>query len=65
MNSGFPNISNAAANNPISIMGTVILVIGVVLLVTGVFLAVALKGKQQHEGQEVTDDIPLTLFFVV
>lgn len=45
MNSGFPNISNAAANNPISIMGTVIMVLGVVLLVAGVVLAVALKKR--------------------
>ncbi|PKM72855.1 MAG: hypothetical protein CVU91_07455 [Firmicutes bacterium HGW-Firmicutes-16] len=45
-------ISNAASgfatNNPVSIMGTVIIVIGIVMIITGVVLAVVLKkrGKQ-------------------
>jgi transcriptional regulator with XRE-family HTH domain len=37
------NFSNMAANNPVSIMGTVIMVIGIAVLVAGIILAVILK----------------------
>ncbi|HRX58591.1 MAG TPA: helix-turn-helix transcriptional regulator [Eubacteriales bacterium] len=40
--------SGFAANNPVSIMGTVILVIGLVMIVAGIILAVVLK-KQQRQ----------------
>jgi len=41
-------VSDFAANNPVSIMGTVILVIGLVMIAAGIILAVVLK-KQQRQ----------------
>jgi len=45
MNSMF---SNAAANDPVSIMGTVIMVIGIVMLISGIILAVILKKRSKE-----------------
>ena len=39
MNSSF---SNMAANNPVSILGTIIMITGIILLITGTILAVAM-----------------------
>jgi len=41
-------VSNFATNNPVSIMGTVIMVIGIIMIIAGVVLAAVLKkrGKQ-------------------
>lgn len=38
-------VSGLAANNPVSIMGAVIMVIGIILIITGVALAVILKNR--------------------
>lgn len=45
MNSIF---SDFAANNPVSIMGTVIMVLGIVMLITGIILAVILKNHSKE-----------------
>lgn len=40
-----PEMRSAISNNPVSVMGTVIMVVGAVLLVAGIILAVILKRK--------------------
>lgn len=40
-----PGFGNMAANNPVSIMGTVIMVIGAVMAVAGIVLAIILKRR--------------------
>ena len=40
--------SNMAANNPVSIMGTVIMVLGIVMLISGIILAAVLKKRSQE-----------------
>lgn len=41
--------SNMEANNPISIMGMVIMIVGIIILIAGIILAVVLKkrGKER------------------
>jgi transcriptional regulator with XRE-family HTH domain len=39
--------SNMAANNPVSIMGTVIMVVGIIMLIAGIILAVILKKRSK------------------
>ena len=34
-----------AANNPVSIMGTVVLVLGIIMIIAGVILAIVLKRR--------------------
>lgn len=43
------SVSGMAANNPVSIMGGIVLVLGIVLIIVGVVLAVVLK-KKSAEG---------------
>ncbi len=40
--------SNMATNNPVSIMGTVIMVVGIIMLITGIILAVVLKKRSKE-----------------
>ena len=40
--------SNFASNNPVSIMGTVIMIIGIVMIISGVVLAVLLKRRNKQ-----------------
>ena len=40
-----PGFGNMAANNPVSVMGTVIMVIGAVMAVAGIVLAIILKRR--------------------
>lgn len=40
--------SNMAANNPVSIMGTVIMALGIVMLISGIILAAVLKKRSQE-----------------
>ncbi|WP_294852401.1 helix-turn-helix domain-containing protein [uncultured Oscillibacter sp.] len=45
MNSTF---SNMATNNPVSIMGTVIMVVGIIMLISGIIIAVVLKKRSKE-----------------
>lgn len=38
-------VQNLVANNPVTIMGTVIMVFGILLMITGIILAIALKNR--------------------
>ncbi len=40
--------SSFAANNPVSIMGTVVLVLGIIMIIAGVILAIVLKRRGRH-----------------
>lgn len=40
-------VSNFASNNPVSIMGTIIMIIGIIMIIFGTVLAVVLKRRSQ------------------
>lgn len=46
-----PEVSSFATDNPVSIMGTVIIVIGVVIMIAGIVLAIYLK-KRANNGEK-------------
>ena len=41
-------LSNMATNNPVSIMGTIIMVVGIIMLIAGIILAVVLKNRSKE-----------------